>query len=216
MDDPRQQYINYAIQQAQQYNLPVDLFLGQLEQESNWNPQAVSKTGAKGIGQFKEQWHPVGTWKFQNEQDYFDPYKSIESAAMYMNQLNGRFGNNYDAAIAAYNGGTQQGRLVQQGGAPDRAETANYIPRIHDRAKSYSQYMHPAEAQAYQTAMIPQQQPQYPSIPQQQPQQPRMGVNPYANPYQQAAPMQAPMQLPQQEAPQPQQFQSPFRSPYGM
>lgn len=134
----KEQYIDYAKQMAKKYNLPQDLFLGQLDQESNWNPKAVSRTGAKGIGQFQAQWHPVGTWKFKTKEDYFDPYKSIESAAMYMNSLKSQYNGNYMAALAHYNGGTEQGKLVAAGKNPTASETANYIPYIQEKAQKYT------------------------------------------------------------------------------
>lgn len=133
----KEQYIDFARQMAKKYNLPEDLFLGQLEQESNWNPKAVSHTGAKGIGQFQEQWHPVGTWKFKTKEDYFDPKKSIESSAMYMSSLKNQYKGNYMAALAHYNGGGRQGQLVASGKNPNVPETANYIPMIQKKAAKY-------------------------------------------------------------------------------
>jgi len=133
----KEKYINYAKKMAKQYNLPQDLFLGQLEQESNWNPNAESRTGAKGIGQFQTKWHPLGSWKFKKKEDYYDPYKSIESAAMYMQSLNKQYNGNYMAALAHYNGGTKQGQLVASGKNPSVDETANYLPYIQEKAKKY-------------------------------------------------------------------------------
>jgi len=133
----KEKYINYAKQMAQKYNLPEHLFLGQLEQESNWNPKAQSSAGAKGIGQFMPKWHPLGSWKFKKKEDYFDPYKSIESAAMYMQSLNKQYDGNYMAALAHYNGGYKQGQLVASGQTPAYSETANYIPLIQQKAQKY-------------------------------------------------------------------------------
>lgn len=133
----KEQYKDYARQMAEKYNLPEDMFLAQLEQESNWDPKATSRTGAKGIGQFQEKWHPVGTWAFKKKEDYFDPKKSIESAAMYMNSLQNQYKGNYMAALAHYNGGTKQGQLVASGKSPNVGETANYIPLIEKRAEKY-------------------------------------------------------------------------------
>lgn len=133
----KEKYINYAKKMAKQYKLPQDLFLGQLEQESNWNPNAESRTGAKGIGQFQTKWHPLGSWKFKKKEDYYDPYKSIESAAMYMQSLNKQYNGNYMAALAHYNGGTKQGQLVASGKNPSADETANYLPYIQEKAKKY-------------------------------------------------------------------------------
>ncbi len=134
----KEKHIRFARQMAKQYNLPEDLFLGQLDQESNWNPKAVSRTGAKGIGQFQAKWHPLGSWKFKKKEDYFDPQKSIESAAMYMSSLKKQYSGNYMAALAHYNGGTRQGQLVASGKDPEASETANYLPYIQEKAQKYA------------------------------------------------------------------------------
>lgn len=133
----REKYKNYARRMAKQYNLPEHLFLGQLEQESNWNPKAKSHAGAVGIGQFMPNIHKVGSWKFKSKEDYFDPYKSIESAAMFMSNLKNKYNGNYMAALAHYNGGGRQGQLVMQGKQPNYSETAKYIQIIPQKAEKF-------------------------------------------------------------------------------
>lgn len=133
----KEKHKKFAREMAGKYNIPEDLFLGQLEQESNWNPKAVSSAGAKGIGQFMPNIHKLGSWKFRSKEDYLDPHKSIESAAMYMNSLNNQYEGNYMAALAHYNGGGRQGQLVAKGGTPNYSETAKYIQIIPQKAQKY-------------------------------------------------------------------------------
>ena len=44
-------YRQMAAEAARRYNIPVDLFLAQINQESRFNPRAVSPAGAIGLGQ---------------------------------------------------------------------------------------------------------------------------------------------------------------------
>lgn len=182
----KEKYKDYARKMAKQYNLPTHLFLGQLEQESNWNPKAKSHAGAVGIGQFMPNIHKVGSWKFKSKEDYFDPYKSIESAAMFMSNLKNKYNGNYMAALAHYNGGGRQGQLVAQGKQPSYSETAKYIQLIPQKAEKYN-----VEPQApVQQQPLPQQVPQTPEQVIQQSQVPK----PVEQPKTQATPQ--PQQAP--------------------
>lgn len=81
---------------ANEYNIPPDLFLWQIGQESNWNPNAASKTStAKGLGQFLDS-----TAKERNV-NVNDPYDSIQGAASYMADLKTKTGS-WMSALNAY------------------------------------------------------------------------------------------------------------------
>src|ERR1700722_11739421 len=59
---------------------PASLIAGQLQQESGWNPNAVSSAGAEGIGQFLPTTWP--SWSAPGTSP-FDPVAAISAQAKY-------------------------------------------------------------------------------------------------------------------------------------
>ena len=88
-----------ATQKAQKYGMPVNLFLGQIQTESNWNPNAESEAGAQGLGQLMPE-----TAAGLGCSDPFDPEQNLEASAKYMKQLYDMYGD-WNYALAAYNYG---------------------------------------------------------------------------------------------------------------
>lgn len=91
----------YAIQEAEQFGLPPNLFLWQINQESGFNPNPpihtnpVTGNPIVGIGQFD-----TGT-AAQFGFDPTDPFASLHGAAQYDAQLYGAYGN-YQDMLAHY------------------------------------------------------------------------------------------------------------------
>ena len=110
------------------------LLAAQLQQESGWNPAAVSPVGAQGLAQFMP-----GTWSTHGIDasgdgiaDPFDPLDAIASAAVFdcalAADLAGVPGDPTDNMLAGYNAGP--GAVVLYGGIPPYAETRGYIRSI--------------------------------------------------------------------------------------
>lgn len=92
-------YWDIAWQAATYYGIDPNLFERQIQQESGFNPWAVSPAGAEGIAQFMPATAAamgVNPW---------DPTSSLWGAANLMSQLNNQFGGNYAMALAGYNAG---------------------------------------------------------------------------------------------------------------
>lgn len=107
---------------AQKYGVPPELFLRQLQQESGFNPKAVSPAGARGVAQFMPATaRGMGVNLYDN-----DPRDDILGSARLMAQHLKTFGN-YEDAAEAYNAGP--GAVVRGPGAK-YAETRNYIAAI--------------------------------------------------------------------------------------
>ena len=118
---------DYAAGVAQRYGIPVDIFGAMLNQESGWNPEAVSPKGAIGVGQLMPATaRELGV-------DPTDPYQNIEGAAKYLSQNYKTFGD-WRKALAAYNAGP--GAVQKYGGIPPYAETQNYVNTIMGRVGS--------------------------------------------------------------------------------
>lgn len=114
-------YRALASQIAQQEGVPVDLFLRLVNQESRFNPNAVSSAGAMGLAQLMP-----GTARDLGV-DPNDPVQNLTGGARYLRQQLDTFGQP-DLALAAYNAGP--GNVRKHGGIPPFKETQNYVSTI--------------------------------------------------------------------------------------
>jgi len=114
-------YRQLAYQTAQKYGIDPDLFVRQIQAESAFRPDAVSSTGAIGLGQLMP-----ATAK-ELGVDPTDPAQNLEGAARYMRQQLDRFGDPA-LALAAYNAGPS--RVAKANGVPNITETQNYVAKI--------------------------------------------------------------------------------------
>ena len=112
----------YARAAATRNGLDPDIFDRQIDQESGFNPSAVSPAGASGIAQFM----PATASRYGV--DVNDPYSSLDGAARHMADNLRANGNDYARALAVYNAG--QGAVDQYGGVPPYAETQTYVRNI--------------------------------------------------------------------------------------
>ena len=118
--------VAHAVSMAERYNLPRDIFLSLIQQESRFNPTAVSPRGAIGLGQLMP-----ATARELNV-DPRDPMQNLEGSARYLRRMLDQFGD-MELALAAYNAGP--GRVRQAGNTiPNIRETQNYVPSILRRA----------------------------------------------------------------------------------
>jgi hypothetical protein len=97
---PKSQYVAIAQQDAIAAGIPPDYFARQIEQESGFNPNSVSPSGAVGIAQFLP-----GTAAGMGINPW-DPIQALRGAAQLMANYAHQYGGDYAKALAAYNGGT--------------------------------------------------------------------------------------------------------------
>ena len=102
-----------------QYSLPNGLLDALVWTESRYNPLAISKAGAAGLGQLMP-----GTARDLGVSNRFDPTANIVGAARYLRQMLDRFGRVH-LALAAYNAGP--GAVERAGGIPRNGETPAYV-----------------------------------------------------------------------------------------
>jgi soluble lytic murein transglycosylase-like protein len=125
---------------AAKYNVDPALLRGLIRQESNFNANATSPAGARGLTQLMP-----GTAAALGV-DPSVPAQAIEGGAKYLRQQLDKFGNDPAKALAAYNAGP--GAVQRYGGVPPFAETQNYVRKVLAYAAEYRQAAPTATAAA--------------------------------------------------------------------
>lgn len=120
---PSGQYEDIIKQAAEKYDLPDKLIASVIKQESNFNNNVVSRSGAKGLMQLMP-----GTAKFLGVKDSFNPVQNIMGGANYLRQMLDQFDGNIELSLAAYNAGP--GNVKKHGGIPPFKETQHYVKNV--------------------------------------------------------------------------------------
>jgi hypothetical protein len=108
---------------AVRYEIPPILVAAIVEAESEFNPRAVSRRGARGLMQLMP-----GTASTLQVSDSFDPYENIEGGVRHLRRLMDRYHGNLPVVLAAYNAGEQAVMVYR--GVPPYPETRRYVSRI--------------------------------------------------------------------------------------
>ena len=114
-------YLETAKAAARKHGVPEDLFLRLVQQESGWNPGAVSPKGATGLAQLMPD-----TARLLRV-DIHDPEENLNGGARYLRMMYDRFGS-WRLALAAYNAGPLA--VEAHNGIPPYKETQNYVKAI--------------------------------------------------------------------------------------
>lgn len=115
------QYLAMARAAARKHGVPEDLFLRLVEQESRFNPKALSHKGAIGLAQLMPATaSSLGV-------DPHDPAANLDGGARYLRRQYDRFGS-WRLALAAYNAGPEA--VSNHDGVPPYAETKDYVKKI--------------------------------------------------------------------------------------
>lgn len=107
---------------SQQTGVSVPLIKAIIKAESDFNPTAVSKKGAKGLMQIMPQ-----NYKLLGISDPFDPRQNIYGGTRYFRQLYDRYGK-LSLSLAAYNAGPTA--VDQYKTIPPYEETENYVRKV--------------------------------------------------------------------------------------
>jgi soluble lytic murein transglycosylase-like protein len=113
---------------AARNGLDPALLSGLVQQESGFDPNAVSPAGAVGLTQLMP-----ATAQALGVADPRDPAQSIEGGARYLREQLDRFGGDAAKALAAYNAGPDA--VERFGGVPPYPETQQYVRNVLDYAR---------------------------------------------------------------------------------
>lgn len=100
-----------------------DFLKSVIHHESSFNPNAVSKKGARGLMQLMPQ-----TADQLGVHNSFDPGQNIQGGTAYLRQLLEMYRGDAQKALAAYNAGPH--RVNQYKGVPPYSETRAYVAGI--------------------------------------------------------------------------------------
>jgi soluble lytic murein transglycosylase-like protein len=121
---------------SRKYGEDDSLIESVIEQESDFNPDAVSSAGAQGLMQLMP-----GTARSLGVDNPFDVLENIDGGTRYIKTLLDAFNGDKKLALAAYNGGI--GRMNKLGVDTDEeiskmpSETQNYVTRV---LRNYEKY----------------------------------------------------------------------------
>jgi len=119
-------------QAAAQYGINPALLSGLIQQESGFDPNAVSSAGAEGLTQVMPE-----NFAADGISNPFDPTQSIDGGAKQLSEDLSEFNGNVSDALAAYNAGSAA--VKEYGGVPPYSQTQNYVSDVLADAEQYEQ-----------------------------------------------------------------------------
>lgn len=109
--------------EAKLQNVDASLVSALIRAESNFEPRAVSRKGARGLMQLMP-----ATARRLSVAYPLDPRWNVRGGVKYLRELADRFGNRPELVLAAYNAG--ENAVESYGGVPPYRETIGYVKRI--------------------------------------------------------------------------------------
>lgn len=128
-EDPvKTKYGDIIAEAAHASKLDSALIQSVIKAESNGDPNAISRAGAKGLMQLADS-----TALDLGVANPFDPRANVLGGARYLRNLIDRYKGDLRLALAAYNAGP--GTVARHGGVPPFRETHDYISRVTNYLK---------------------------------------------------------------------------------
>ena len=117
-------------QAATLYQIPEQLVRAIIRCESDYDPRAVSVSGARGLMQLMPD-----TATLMQVRDIDDPRENIFGGVRLLRILANEFNGDLELTVAAYNAG--DGAVIRFGGIPPYAQTRDYVVNV---TKYYRRY----------------------------------------------------------------------------
>ncbi len=123
-------YDEWIRQAATLYQIPEQLVRAVIKVESDFDPRAVSVSGARGLMQLMPE-----TAERMQVKDIDDPRENIFGGTRLLRILANTFNGDLELTIAAYNAG--DGAVMRFGGIPPFSQTRDYVVSV---TKFYRRY----------------------------------------------------------------------------
>jgi soluble lytic murein transglycosylase-like protein len=117
---------------SQKYQVDFALIKAMIRTESDFNPFAVSRKGAKGLMQLMPE-----TALRMNVSNVFNPKENIEGGVRYFKYLLSLFNNDLRLSLAAYNAG--ENLVSELRSIPPYRETVDYVRKVLNYYQTYNQ-----------------------------------------------------------------------------
>jgi soluble lytic murein transglycosylase-like protein len=123
-------YDDWIHQAATLYQIPEQLVRAIIRCESDYDPRAVSVSGARGLMQLMPD-----TALLMQVRDIDDPRENIFGGVRLLRVLANEFNGDLELTVAAYNAG--DGSVIRFGGIPPFSQTRDYVVNV---TKYYRRY----------------------------------------------------------------------------
>jgi soluble lytic murein transglycosylase-like protein len=132
-------YDEWIHEAATLYQIPEQLVRAVIRCESDYDPRAVSVSGARGLMQLMPD-----TAFMMQVRDIDDPRENIYGGTRLLRVLANEFNGDLELTVAAYNAG--DGAVIRSGGIPPFVETRDYVLNVTRYYRRYRSILDPAEA----------------------------------------------------------------------
>ena len=123
-------YDDLIRQAATLYQIPEQLVRAVIKVESDYDPRAVSVSGARGLMQLMPD-----TAERLQVRDINDPHDNIFGGVRFLRILANSFNGDLDLTVAAYNAG--EDAVMRYGGIPPYAQTQKYVVKVTSFYRRY-------------------------------------------------------------------------------
>lgn len=148
------EYEEYVVKYSKEYNVDPVLVFSVIKVESNFNAEAVSNVGARGLMQLMEDAFDWIKFRLDDDRDLtfdnmYDPELNIQYGAYYLSYLMEKYDGSIDLSAAAYHcgmnlvdswlaDGTISAENFKVEDIPDENDqTSHYINKINKAYKEY-------------------------------------------------------------------------------